>query len=110
MAPSRQTRRKKGEKKAEAEEAKRVAEEADRKPKKKRKLKDGTKVVQAILEMKMDVPGSFGTVGSDGEEDDSVGKEEDNGEDLDEDDLTSIDDELDEPMSDTLMSNSDEDT
>jgi hypothetical protein len=55
------------------------------------------------------VPGSFGTVGSDGE-DDSVGKEEDNGEDLDEDDLTSIDDELDEPMSDTLMSNSDEDT
>jgi len=56
------------------------------------------------------VPGSFGTVGSDGEEDDSVGKEEDNGEDLDEDDLTSIDDELDEPMSDILMSNSDEDT
>ena len=55
------------------------------------------------------VPGSFGTVGSDGE-DDSVGKEEDNGEDLDEDDLTSIDDELDEQMSDTLMSNRDEDT
>ena len=45
-----------------------------------------------------------------GEEDDLVGKEEDNGEDLDEDDLTSTDDELDDPMSDILMSNSDEDT
>jgi hypothetical protein len=58
----------------------------------------GTKVVQAILEQKMDVPGSFGAVGSDGEEDESAGKEADNGEDLDEDDLTSIDDELDEQM------------
>jgi len=69
----------------------------------------GTKVVQAILEQKMDVPGSFGTVGSDGEEDDSAGKEADNGEDLDEDDLTSIDDELDEQMSDTLIPSGDED-
>jgi hypothetical protein len=58
----------------------------------------------------MDVPGSFGAVGSDGEEDDSAGEEEDDGEDLDEDDLTSIDDELDEQMSDTLISGSGEDT
>ena len=57
----------------------------------------------------MDVPGSFGAVGSDGEEDDSAGKEADNGEDLNEDDLTSIDDELDEQMSDTLISSGDED-
>jgi hypothetical protein len=69
----------------------------------------GTKVVQAILEQKMDVPGSFGAVCSDGEEGDSAGKEADNGEDLDEDDLTSIDDELDEQISDTLISSGDKD-
>jgi hypothetical protein len=69
----------------------------------------GTKVVQAILEQKMDVPGSYGAVGSDGEEDDSAGEEEDNGEDLDEADLTSIDDELDEQMSDTLIPSGGED-
>jgi hypothetical protein len=66
-------------------------------------------VVQAILEQKMDVPGSFGAVGSNGEEDDSAGEEEDNGEDLDEDDLTPVDDELDEQMSNTLISSGGED-
>jgi hypothetical protein len=35
----------------------------------------------------MDVPGSFGAVGSDREEDGSAGEEEDNGEDVDEDDF-----------------------
>jgi hypothetical protein len=55
-----------------------------------------TKVVWAILEQKVDVPGSFGAVGSGGEEDGSAEEEEDNGEDVDEGDLTSIDDELDE--------------
>ena len=44
-------------------------------------------MVRAILEQRMDVPGSFGAVGSDGEEDGSAGEEEDDGEDVDEDDL-----------------------
>jgi len=44
-------------------------------------------MVRAILEQRMDALGSFGVVGSDREEDGSAGEEEDNGEDVDEDDL-----------------------
>lgn len=58
----------------------------------------------------MDVPSSFGAVGSDGEEDGLAGEEEDNGEDIDEGDSMSINDEPDEQMSDTLLSGGGEDT
>ena len=75
MAPSRQARRKEAEKKAEMKEAKRVAQDADRKSKKKRKSKDG-KASRVVDDEVTEAPGDDTSV-ADGQEIDDEMNEED---------------------------------
>src|SRR3954451_22842666 len=75
MAPSRQARRKEAEKKAEMKEAKRIAQDADRKSMRKRKSKHG-KDYRVVDDEVTEVPGDDTSV-ADGQEIDDEMNEED---------------------------------